>query len=142
MQVVSTDAPVEIVSMGGYELPESFADLLDYAYSAGHAQIVFELRPNLVRTIFDFFGGKGRRTWEHKAPGENAVNEVLAELFGPNRTELSHEQLSQGRHFWVMGKSRRYRVNCYSSPAIPSGASVIVRIVSVEEGEGNKMAIQ
>lgn len=128
--------------MGGYELPGSFADLLDYAYSAGHVQIVFELRPNLVRTIFDFFGGKGRRTWEHKAPGENAVNEVLAQLFGPNRTERSHEESSQGRHFEVMGKSRKYRVNCYSSPASPSGASVIARIVSVVERRDSEPTIQ
>lgn len=132
-QRVSTDAPVELISAGGPALPKSFGELLDYAYSAGHGQIAFELRLNLVRTILDFFGGKTRRVWEHKSPAENAINQILDELYGADRRDLCYEKSPQGRRFEVSGKSRKYLVNCHCTPVSPAGAEVIARIVSATE---------
>lgn len=133
MLLVSIDAPVEVISAGGPELPNSLGELLDYAYSAGHSQIVFEMRLNLVRTILDFFGGKNRRVWEDKAPACNAVDEVLNGLYGAGRTKNSHEMSSQTRRFDVLGRTRRYSIRCQCTPAIPSGASVLVNILNARE---------
>lgn len=139
--LVSTDAPVELISAGGPELPKSIGELMDYAYSAGHAHIAFELRLNLVRTILDFFGGKNRRVWEHKSPAENAINQILDELYGTDRPGLCYEKAPQGRRFKVSGKSRSYLVDCHCTPAIPAGAAVILRIVSATELGDQKLAI-
>ena len=140
-QLVSTGAPVELISVGGPELPKSLGELMDYAYSAGHGEIAFELRLNLVRTILGFFGGKNRRVWEHKSPAENAVNQILDELYGTDRPGLCYEMAPQGRRFEVSGKSRKYLVNCNCTPAIPSGAAVTIRIVSATELGEKKLAI-
>lgn len=135
-QLVSKRAPFEFISPGGPELPKALGELLDYAYSKGHRNVVFELRLNLVRTIFDFFGGKNRRIWEHKSSPENTVNQILDELYGADRSDLCYEMWPQGRRFEVSGKSRKYLVDCNCTPAIPSGAAVIVRIIgTIELGE-------
>ena len=132
-KLLLTDAPVELILTGGPELPNSLGDLLDYAYSAGHAEIVFELRLNLVRTILDFFSGKNRRIWEDKAPANNAVNAVLDELYGKGRTKFSHEKSSQSRRFEVSSKTRTYSIRCLCTPSIPAGAAVLMYVIRAIE---------
>lgn len=137
--LLATGAPVELISAGVPELPKSLGELLDYAYSAGHGEIAFELRLNLVRTILDFFGGKNRRVWEHKSPAENAINQILNELYGTDRPGMCYEKAE--RRFLVSGKSRNYLVNCHCTPVSLAGAEVIVRVVSAIELGDKKLAI-